>query len=92
MEQRGDERRFSDRVVARNRNVSKLRSRRDFHGRGLYSGAMTAVSCFAIGLGFVIAVGLLVFAGIVIGWLIPHPRRRRLKPREPPDPGSPRSD
>jgi|GEM_PF-4385178 len=53
---------------------------------------MTAVSCFAIGLGFAIAVGLLVFAGVVIGWLVPHPRRGPRKPPETPDSGSSRSD
>lgn len=32
---------------------------------------MTALSCFGLGIAFVIAVGLLVFAGIAIGWILP---------------------
>lgn len=32
---------------------------------------VTAVSCLALGVAFVIAVGLLVFAGILIGWFVP---------------------
>lgn len=36
---------------------------------------MTALSCLALGFGFAVAVGLLVFAGVVIGWIIPHRRR-----------------
>jgi hypothetical protein len=52
---------------------------------------VTLLSCFAIGLGFAIAIGLLVFAGVVIGWLIPHRRRPRKSP-ETPDSGSSRSD
>jgi hypothetical protein len=32
---------------------------------------MTAVSCFALGIAFVIAVGLLVLAGILLGWVVP---------------------
>jgi len=36
---------------------------------------MTALSCLALGFGFAIAVGLLVFASLVIGWVIPHRRR-----------------
>ena len=31
---------------------------------------MTALSCLALGFGFAVAVGLLVFAGVVIGWII----------------------
>ena len=53
---------------------------------------MTALSCLAIGLGFLIAVGLLVLAGVVIGWAIPHPRRGPRKESEEPDSGSRRSD
>jgi hypothetical protein len=49
--------------------------------------AVTALSCLAIGLGFVIAVALLVFAGILIGWLIPRPRPGPRSPEEAPDPG-----
>ncbi|HEX5134743.1 MAG TPA: hypothetical protein VFW81_05070 [Thermoanaerobaculia bacterium] len=32
---------------------------------------MTALSCLALGVAFVVAVGLLVFAGILIGWIVP---------------------
>ncbi|HEY3123409.1 MAG TPA: hypothetical protein VGK70_05030 [Thermoanaerobaculia bacterium] len=32
---------------------------------------MTAFSCFAIGIAFVVAVVLLVVAGIFLGWLLP---------------------
>jgi len=32
---------------------------------------MTFVSCLAIGIAFVIAVGLLTTAGVVLGWLLP---------------------
>lgn len=32
---------------------------------------MTALSCLALGIAFVIAVGLLVFAGILLGWILP---------------------
>src|SRR5512141_1041127 len=31
---------------------------------------VTAVSCLALGVAFVVAVGLLVFAGILIGWIV----------------------
>jgi hypothetical protein len=36
---------------------------------------VTALSCFAIGIAFAIAVGLLIFAGVTIGCLLP-PRLR----------------
>lgn len=32
---------------------------------------MTALSCLAIGVAFVLAVVLLVFASVLIGWVIP---------------------
>ena len=32
---------------------------------------MTALSCLGLGIAFAIAVGLLVFAGIAIGWILP---------------------
>jgi len=44
---------------------------------------MTAVSCVVLGLAFAAAVGLLVFAGVAIGWLLPASlgrRRRRMNP------------
>ncbi len=44
---------------------------------------MTVLSCLAIGLAFLIAVGLLIFAGVVIGWLIPRMvERSRRGPRD----------
>ena len=43
---------------------------------------MTVLSCLAIGLAFLIAVGLLIFAGVVIGWFIPRMlERSRRRPR-----------
>jgi hypothetical protein len=32
---------------------------------------MTAVSCLLIGLAFLVAAGLLVFAGVLLGWVLP---------------------
>jgi len=52
---------------------------------------VTALSCLAIGLGFVIAVALLVFAGVLIGWMIPRPRPGRTGPEDAPGPGHPPS-
>lgn len=37
---------------------------------------MTAVSCLGVGIAFLIAVALLLLAGIAIGWLLPVKRRR----------------
>jgi flagellar biosynthesis protein FliR len=49
---------------------------------------VTFLSCLAIGLAFAIAVGLLVLAGILLGWLLPHWierfRKGRSGPRVPP--------
>jgi len=52
---------------------------------------VTALSCLAIGLGFVIAVALLVFAGVLIGWMIPRPRPGPAGPEDEPGHGHPRS-
>lgn len=45
---------------------------------------MTALSCLAIGVAFLLAVGLLVFAGVLLGWVMPElierARRRRGAP------------
>jgi hypothetical protein len=41
---------------------------------------MTALSCLAIGVAFVLAVALLVFAGVVLGWILPQ-RIRLRRPR-----------
>jgi hypothetical protein len=46
---------------------------------------MTFLSCLAIGAAFVIAVGLLVLAGVMLGWVIPALiERRRAERRGPP--------
>jgi hypothetical protein len=47
---------------------------------------MTALSCLAIGVAFLVAVGLLVFAGVMLGWVLPalieraRERRRGVPP------------
>jgi len=48
---------------------------------------MTVLSCLAIGFAFLIAVGLLVFAGTLIGWVIPRllERSRRKEGRGGPN-------
>jgi hypothetical protein len=33
--------------------------------------SVTALSCLAIGIAFLLAVGLLVFAGVMLGWVLP---------------------
>jgi hypothetical protein len=33
--------------------------------------SVTALSCLAIGIAFLVAVGLLVFAGVMLGWVLP---------------------
>lgn len=45
---------------------------------------MTALSCLALGLAFAIAVGLLVFAGVLLGWIIPSLVERRRAARDDP--------
>jgi hypothetical protein len=46
---------------------------------------MTALSCLALGLAFAIAVGLLVFAGVLLGWVLPGLiERRRARRGGPP--------
>lgn len=37
---------------------------------------MTVFSCFGVGVAFLIAVALLLLAGIGIGWILPVKRRR----------------
>ena len=47
---------------------------------------MTFISCLAIGLAFLIAVALLVFAAILIGWYVPEvieQSRRAGLPKKP---------
>lgn len=48
---------------------------------------MTALSCVAIGIAFLLAVGLLVLAGVLLGWVIPAliERSRRRKDAPPPN-------
>jgi len=48
---------------------------------------VTALSCLAIGFAFVVAVGLLVFAGVILGWILPAliERARRGKSDPPPN-------
>jgi len=50
---------------------------------------MTALSCVAIGIVFLFAVGLLVFAGVLLGWVIPAliERARARKDAPPPNTG-----
>ena len=43
---------------------------------------MTAVSCVLIGLAFLIAVGLLVVAGVGLGWLLPALLKRGKSPKD----------
>ena len=52
-------------------------------------GRMTALSCLAIGLAFLVAVGLLIFAGVLLGWVIPGliERARARKGAPPPNTG-----
>jgi hypothetical protein len=49
---------------------------------------MTLLSCLALGLALVIAVGLLTLAGVLLGWLLPawleRIRRSRAARRPPP--------
>jgi hypothetical protein len=49
---------------------------------------MTLLSCLAIGVAFLIAVGLLTFAGVLLGWLLPGwlERLRRVLFRRGPQP------
>ena len=49
---------------------------------------MTFVSCLAIGLAFVIALGLLTLAGVLLGWMLPDwlERMRRARFRRHPPP------
>jgi len=50
---------------------------------------MTALSCFALGIAFLVAVALLVLAGVLIGWVIPAliERAREEKRARPPNRG-----
>jgi hypothetical protein len=43
---------------------------------------MTVVSCLVLGLAFLIAVGLLVVAGVGIGWLLPVLLARQRPPKD----------
>jgi hypothetical protein len=50
---------------------------------------MTAISCVAIGIAFLLAVTLLVLAGFLLGWVIPAliERSKRAKGAPPPNTG-----
>lgn len=48
---------------------------------------MTALSCVAIGVAFLVAVLLLVFAGTLLGWVIPWLLERSRRPSDPPASG-----
>lgn len=47
---------------------------------------MTALSCLAIGLAFLAAVGLLVFAGFLLGWVMPTLIERAKERKSAPPP------
>ncbi len=47
---------------------------------------MTALSCLGIGVAFVVAVGLLAFAGFLLGWVIPASIERARERRGAPPP------
>ena len=47
---------------------------------------MTALSCLAIGLAFLAAVGLLVFAGFLLGWVMPAIIERAKDRKDAPPP------
>ena len=47
---------------------------------------MTAISCVALGVAFLVAVGLLVFAGVLLGWVIPSIIERAREERGAPPP------
>jgi hypothetical protein len=41
---------------------------------------VTVLSCLGIGIAFLIAVGLLVFAGVMLGWALPAAIERSRRP------------
>jgi len=47
---------------------------------------MTALSCVGIGLAFAIALGLLVLAGFLLGWVLPAVIERSRERRDAPPP------
>jgi len=47
---------------------------------------MTALSCLGVGIAFVVAVALLVFAGFLLGWVIPALLERARERRGAPPP------
>jgi len=57
--------------------------------RNLYNNAatMTVFSCLAIGIAFLLAVGLLAGAGVLLGWVLPDviERARARKDAAPPN-------
>ena len=51
-------------------------------------GSMTALSCLAIGIAFLLAVGLLVFAGVLLGWVLPAVIERAKARKDAPPPNT----
>jgi len=55
----------------------------------VHNSGMTAISCVAIGIAFVLAVALLIFAGALIGcvipWILEQSKRRRSEGDRPPN-------
>jgi hypothetical protein len=49
---------------------------------------MTALSCLAIGAAFLAAVGLLLLAGFLLGWVIPAILERSKSPKNGPPPNT----
>ena len=49
---------------------------------------MTALSCLAIGIAFLLAVGLLVFAGVLLGWVLPAVIERAKARKDAPPPNT----
>ncbi len=49
---------------------------------------MTALSCLGIGIAFAVAVGLLVLAGVLLGWVIPSIIERSRQRRGAPPPNT----
>ena len=52
---------------------------------------MTFLSCVAIGVAFLLAVGLLVFAGVLLGWYVPALIERAWRRRRDTGRGGPRA-
>jgi hypothetical protein len=53
---------------------------------------MTFLSCVAVGVAFLLAVGLLVFAGVLLGWYIPALIEQARRQRGDSSRGGPRDE